>query len=120
MIYTDKTFSVPGIGQYLIEKFETGIKELSLHNYFQQIQTLSFIRLDFFLENLHVLSRKETSLKTFIDDYIKRRKKLLKNLNEDNLFEVNDPFELWINKPKDKDESNIRLLAKAFGLLDGN
>lgn len=120
MIYTDKTFSVPGIGQYLIEEFETGIKEQSLHNSFQQIQTLSYIRLDFFLENLQVLSHKETSLKTFIDNYIKKRKKLLKNLNELNLFEVNDPFEHWIKKPKGKEESNIRLLADTFGLLDGN
>lgn len=81
LIYTDKTFSTPGIGQYLIEEFDKGIEMLSLQNTFQQIKTLSFIHVDFFLENLNILSRKETSLKFFIDSYIKRRKKLLKNLN---------------------------------------
>ncbi|NVJ48254.1 MAG: hypothetical protein HWE07_14045 [Cytophagia bacterium] len=117
LIYTDKTFSVPGIDQYLIEEFDNGIQELSLPGVFQQIKTLSFIRLDFFLDNLHLLSHKETSLKFFVDQYIKRRNKLHKSLNEENLFEANDPFEHWIKIPKDQKEMNIRSLANTFDLL---
>ena len=97
LIFTDINFSAPGIARYLTEEFDKQIDNTSFSKSFQQVKPLSFIGLDFLLENLDLLSKPRTSFQECLEYYFIQMKKRIKNLDkrykDQDIFLANEPFE---------------------------
>lgn len=84
LLYTDDFYSLPGVSLYLQEQFRTEVVKKELSGAFKQIKPLGFFNLNFLLENIHFLIRKESSLQIILDsafDKLKQREKRFRNNN---------------------------------------
>ncbi|MFM2037572.1 MAG: hypothetical protein RL432_511 [Bacteroidota bacterium] len=101
LIYTDTCFQVPGIMQYLRAEFDEKLQTKKIKA-FGKINPLSFISIDFFIENIVSLKKKENRLDLLIDkvnkELEKREKRFKRNGNRTNHFEKNQSFEQIISK----------------------
>ncbi|NOZ47182.1 MAG: hypothetical protein GXO79_10440 [Chlorobi bacterium] len=127
LIYTDHHFSVPSVGKYLEEEFEAKISKTDFKNRFKKVHKLSFINLDFFIENLDLL-KNEKNLNILIQNYhysINKIQKKLDKTRDINLhFSVNDNFETITKEyiqenpklKKYKYEDNIKPIINGLNL----
>jgi hypothetical protein len=127
LVYTDHHFSVPSVGKYLEEEFEKKILNTNLRSRFKKVHRLSFVNLDFFIENLGLL-KKENNFNVLMQNYHNSINKIQKKLDKTrdiNLhFAVNNNFETitaeYIKKNsklnKFKYEDNIKTIIKDLNL----
>lgn len=110
IIYTDSYFSLPGVLHYLQEEFLNKIENAGVSSNFKCIKSLSFIDIDFLIENLGFIQSKEQSLDKLIDlvelELEKRQKKFKRTNSVEDLLELNDDFgsicSKLVNAPKSK------------------
>ncbi len=125
IIYTDRSFEMPGIGYYLVEEFKSKLDDEKLKDSFKEIKELAFISLDFLIENADHLTH--NSLLEILDSYTqgvrKRENNLAKLPSLENLFKLNDSFEQVVDSKLKKsvnvDRKYVRKISEILGLTQG-
>lgn len=83
IVYTDRHFGLPGIGQYLTAQLENKLFE-NPANTFNSVKPLTTVNLSFFTDNIDLIPVKKYSFREIINSYqkaIKRRRKQLPKSN---------------------------------------
>ncbi|SFH04942.1 hypothetical protein [Pontibacter chinhatensis] len=105
IIYTDTFFSLPGVMLYLQQRLRERITQEGMDKDFQQIKSLSFFNIDFLIENLDLLQKKENSLDRIIDyvlrEITKREKRYERKRKIRDLLDWKDNFEIIASKMLD-------------------
>lgn len=127
MIFTDSYFGIPGVNQYLDEAFRQQLRQEDLDKYYKQVQPLTLISLQFFINNLHVLQRQDIELPVLLDayhQYLKRSTvKHERSLTLNDYFAMYEPFTQFFvkafgnhfNQPRDY----VRTITDALDLTQG-
>lgn len=126
LIYTDANFGINGIDQYLEEEFSEKVKKVNLNNDFKKIKRLSFINLDFLIENLDQLQNSKLSLDNLVDnserEVIKRLKRYNRTKRPEDLMPLNENFEflsLNILERSNSNEDYVKILFESLNLGRG-
>ncbi|GHN02560.1 hypothetical protein WSM22_40490 [Cytophagales bacterium WSM2-2] len=100
LIYTDRHFGMPGIGQYLTAQFECKLVENPI-NAFNSVKPLTMVNLSFFTDNIDLITDKKFSFKSIILSYqkaIKNRSKQRPKKNPvENSVIMNESIEQYFN-----------------------
>jgi hypothetical protein len=127
LIFTDTFFSTPGFSLYLQEKFDEKIHENNLANAFEDIKPLSFININFLIDNLDLLQQKDLSLDkvvNYVNKQLNQRKKNHeKQRTTEALLALNEPFESiasgLMNRVNRKSRSYVLTIFKELNLNRG-
>ena len=124
IIYTDIHFGMPGVSNYIIDEFEKQVSLMNLRNSFRHIEKLTFLSLNFFIQNFNCI--KEIGLINIMEilhhELDKRKKKHEFKKEIKYLFDHNNPPEQIIQETIDcgsKDRMDIKELAQLLNLTEG-
>lgn len=97
IIYTDSHFDMPGVNRYLAEELDNKIKQNNLQNEYRKIHSLAFININFLIENIIALQKKENSLFSLIEEFNKfisvfSKKHRKGKTNDESMFNPFLPF----------------------------
>jgi hypothetical protein len=109
LVYTDIFFSMPGVMLYLQEEFKKKVEKEGLQNDFQQIKDLVFIDIEYMIDNLDLLQKKEFSLDKVIDFVLKGLKKREAQFKTDG---ISENLSVW--------NQNFENIAASFLSVPGN
>ncbi len=124
IIYTESTFDCPGFMNFLNNNFIDQVNLEFKKNPFKHISRLNFINLDFMIDKIDVLSKRNTSLLKAIKEISieskRREKKLNRNFVDGDLESFNANFESYFMDIFKSDDKNgyINFLNKEFGLVE--
>jgi hypothetical protein len=100
IVYTDKHFGMPGIGQYLTAQLENKLLENPV-NAFNSVKPLTTVSLSFFTDNIDLITDRKYSFREVINSYqraIKNRSKKSKSNHIENLVMMNESIEQYFNR----------------------
>ncbi len=120
IIYTDDSFDIPGIGDYLNKEFQALIQSAQR---FKKINEVLFINLDFLIEYLDVLPSGSASFEKSISKIYtlmrKRKRQSEKNRSISYLDSYHQPFYQYfhsVNKVDEKRKSYVKFVFKELGI----
>lgn len=129
ILYTDRQFGMPGIGQYLSKEFEKRLHEDSIKT-FNTVKPLTTLNLSFFTDNIDLITgRKRHSLKDIIESYQKALKnrdpQKLKSNPVDSSVMMNESIEQYFiatfrKKVNHPDRTYIEGVRAAMKLTEGS
>lgn len=120
LIYTDKHYSMPGVSNYLINEFDKKIEDLKLRSSYEKIQPLTFLDLNFIIQNSKFL--KNENLFKILDslhhEVFIRRKKHDKYNRQDLMFRFNENIEMIFDELYNLDNENRTDIKGIMNSLD--